>query len=267
MRSRLCIKKSLTKVTSWTFFIGCSIGLLIQGYSCVQQYLSKPQGIDISILPQTEVEIPAFTFCPLDSFDLNNDPPAYNWHWWKKCKLDFTGAMWHGHFGGYSNKSECQDLEKLWENLAVKRSQFGINRVLIYFNDDNKIEFDQDNEKLTWSETVTLYGSCYTLVLPKFNNTIATVRLYIEEKKKMALILHTDGLLFPKKVLNTHSYGIVDIDTSVKEEVLYSAEYISQEVLDFIGKPCQAGGHDYSTCVDESIRNVNFLGTQLLNIS
>lgn len=237
-------ESAIIRLVTLILFAGCFSGLSIQGYLCIKQFLSKPQAVDITIQPQTKIEMPAITFCP---------KKAWNLTWAEYCDFEINRGLDTGKFFGSSTKSECQDPEKFWEKLTINHDYEFSRGIMIRFNDEN-IEFlNPWDGKTKWKEIMGPFGKCYSMVLPKFTKTIQNIRIFTNGSTKFDVVLHSDGILFPRFPWMTMSYGRALIEPQNYFE--YDVEYVDRKMLDFGDQQCQSN-YEYTKCVEETTKNV-----------
>ena len=78
---------NLSSILSLILLIGCVTYVIYKGQECIQKYLDKPERMDSSYKPISDLPFPSVTFCA------EENPAPYDENALKKCqrsKVDYT---------------------------------------------------------------------------------------------------------------------------------------------------------------------------------
>ena len=238
----------IIQLTSWTVFLACFIGLSIMAYQCLEQYLKKPQTIDISIKLLTEVDFPSITFCPLHIWSPTSDPLHYNWTRLNACGIKSLGE------GKFIDSDLCKNASDLWANSTPKLADLGIDFIWVDV-DEQRPDLNISEELYYWKRAPNaLRGACYTLKIPKelTAKVVERIGIGLRPGKTLEIFLHPSGMLNYYKAKSSVEYTrhLIQPNQSSTLEVTYQQNIR----LDFGTKACkQNNSYDFSDCLDEAM--------------
>ena len=248
---------SIIRVSHWIFLGICLAGFIMQGYDCIQTYLSCPQSIEIDIKPQKDLDFPEITFCPRNTYLVNDaHPMAYDSQALKNCGL----SKWtHSFFNeSYTN---CTSAKNIWENVTPKLADFGFISATVGYYDWTEAYLDIKEDNLHWKRTLSInHGACYTLTLPNTTTEKSIQNLYfeLEANKSLELFVHSRGLLNP-----ADPYSSIDVDGKIIHPNLnydFMVNYEQRVSIDLPHERCNLDkDYDYGICKENEVYTVSIL--------
>ena len=131
--------KLFSKVSRFLIFVFCCAFVATRGYKCIEKFIQKPEGVEISYHFNGNLDFPSISFCPavenLDDETLL--PQPYNKEVLKSCNLTIFEYVFNGQWIG--KKGICNDPKSLHEKLMPTLEAMGLLYIKISFaNKGNK---------------------------------------------------------------------------------------------------------------------------------
>ena len=238
---------TLNKVITWLIFSACFVGLCYQSLQCIQQYLDKPQGVEISTNLQSTLDFPVMSFCPFQGYDHEK---------LESCGLTVEDFKEEGIFF----TENCQNPEEIW--FPSNLTQFGIRTIKAILFNFSKIDISLDeNNAQIWKKHSRFGGGfCYTLTFPQELRKvgIARIRFLANPTDPFHIFFHTKGMLNFQHPLMSASHLPFSIKPK-KSNIYHLLSFQQNEVFEFLGKPCKdEKDYEFFDCMDEQVTQVFF---------
>ena len=249
----------ITRIVQWIVFLLCLAGFSIQSYDCLKTYLECPIGVEISSVPQTEMDFPSITFCPKDVWHNPEDPLPYDWTKLDTCGINNPWMIFY--FGGH----KCNNRED-WESVTPVFQDFGFqdwNTLTIRTFHDKKDALQlniNETEILFEKHRSVVYGACYTLNLPKniTGKGIKTLQFGMDSMKSMLVFVHPQGLL--NTFDPSQSIEVVGKPISKKVTFTFTVDYYQKIDINRHSTKCETDkSYDFTKCMENSVLKVSTL--------
>lgn len=244
-------ESKIIKSVSWFTFLTCTIGFGITGYQCFEKFFSYPQGVDISLTPQHEVDIPSLTFCSSTSGKIfKQDQLA-------ECGLKQEDLQ--SRFIGFGSP-DCEDPVIFWNKIALDLLDLGIaNASLTYTNGIIKyLPLSLDKENGIWNRVLqSLYGTCYTLTIPKAMrvHSIRNIAIHTKGSTSIYMFTHQSGMLNVLMPQHSSEFDLKRFQTLTGTGNQIS--YVKNKIFNFGRRKCQQEkSYSISTCIMKRLDEV-----------
>lgn len=248
-------EKTITKIITWTFLLSCLSGFIYQGIGCFIKYLECPEGIDISIKHQTEVDFPSITFVPVEYEAETGNPLAYNFTKLSECDITLS---YENDYISRNPSNHCHELKNLWENMTPKLEDFAVDQISIEFMDNTIQKLGFEESKHLWREIRSfMRGVCYTLTLTEEmrKKGIYFLRFYVRHDRHFEMLIHPPGLFLPMDPLQTLDYGYREIQRD--QSYTFKVVYRQSKALEFGESKCQTDKtYDFLSRIQDRVTQV-----------
>ena len=245
----------IIKCFSWVLFLLCSIGLFCLGYQCLEKYLSFPEGVEISMAPQTDFDFPSFTFCPVGQLNMSGDPPPFNNEVIEECGLKQGDYLKKNFSGKGGNK--CEDPYQFWESVSLNLSNFGFESLIITYADGEIIKLDINDEEMLWTKITYDMGTCFMLTIPESLRLkeILVLKLDINIEKTLLMFIHQKNML--NRMLPWLTMEFTNSMLAPGKGYSHGVSYVHKSVNSFNEKPCnQNKSYSLSNCINKELEEV-----------
>ena len=241
-------EKRIVTSVSWAIFLLCSVGLAYFVHLCIDQYLSYPQGIDISSHPQHQIDFPSFTFCSLQAgrkFKLD-ELISCGFSSEKELKKRFNGT----------GSPDCEDPEKFWSKIALDLVDMGIKKVEVKYIDETSTTISIDEANEAWSKMITQkYGTCFMLSIPKALRTKDIRYMFVSTQKalnkELIMVVHEKDQINP---LGVHLTPDFTFSLFKKESFIHDIKFVKKLVLEPQCQPDKS--YSLTDCIKQQLDEV-----------
>ena len=201
-------------------FLLC-LGIVIwQCWRCLEKFLSKPQGTQLSIVNSAGEMFPSVTVCR--AF-LNNLTILSN------CGIThhqyYREAIWSNQ-----DIDGCGDPKELFYSTTSKLEDL-ISEVHVVSYNMSKTKFD--NKTKLFYPVQFDHGICYTFLPPEENLRDGIFRIIFVVKRMVRIYVHANGVLAVKRSARSTA-----LDVSPLKHYVVKIEHSLYKMLDFQGVPC-----------------------------
>lgn len=240
------------KTITLAIFFACLVAFGCLTYDCLDKFFSCPQGVEISTQPQTSLDFPTISVCPLlGSGQSTANPRAFNTTKLEMCEIDRQSK-----FKGSS--PSCQDPKDAWKDVTPRLVDFGIRNGKVVDSLKETWSLDENNVVLKRLPSAEC-GVCYSFILPREmrKRTIAAIVINIKRSKRFSFFFHSMGLLNIDPYL-TLDYKTMWLNGHSKYHMF--VDYQQKTLLDFGGASCiDDETYDYRDCVETQIHKVSVI--------
>ena len=226
----------------------CCLGIVIwQCWRCLEKFLSRPQGTQLTIVKSAGKMFPSVTVCPATS---NNSTLLSVCN--IKQKLYYKKGIWSNQ-----DIDGCGDPKELFYSTTWKLEDL-VSAVSVTSFTDSVTKFENATELFHPFEKMTIVPDrCYEFQAPEEILTDGIYRIVFEFKKKVKVFVNTNGVFAVNQQANQNK-----ILVSPKKRYHVKVDYSSYKMLDFQGAPCNnEKGYHFDKCIlngleEESLKTI-----------
>ena len=214
----------------------CCLGIVIwQCWRCLEKFLSKPQGTQLSIVNSAGKMCPSITICP----DTSNNSTTLLGCGIKKFEY-LSGAIWSNQ-----DIDGCGDPKELFYSTTWKLEDL-VSSVSVTSFDNSRTSFENTTKVFYPVEKMTfVQDRCHTFQPPEENLRDGIFRIVFAFKTKVKVFVNTNGV-FAVNDQATENKILVSPTKSYRVKVDYSL----YKMLDFEGAPCNnEKGYRFDNCI------------------